>query len=84
MKTTSTLKLPDKPFGAAMRLMLSVLLMSAFSTSIAQDFVWAPDFPVGAAIPEISAPDQDGTVRNFDDLGGEKGLLFMMSRSFDW
>ncbi|MSR10713.1 MAG: hypothetical protein EXR84_02800 [Gammaproteobacteria bacterium] len=84
MKALFTLDLPDQPFRAAMRLMLSVLLMGVFSASIAQDFVWAPDFPVGAAISEISAPDQDGTVRNFDDLVGEKGLLFMMSRSFDW
>ncbi len=84
MKIPFTLALPDQPFRAAMRLMLTVGFIGAFSASIAEDFVWAPDFPVGAAIPEISAPDQDGTVRNFDDLVGEKGLLFMMSRSFDW
>ena len=51
---------------------------------MAQDFVWAPDFPVGASIPEISAQDQDGYVHTFDELKGEKGLLFMLSRSFDW
>ena len=49
-----------------------------------QDFVWAPDFPVGASIPEISAQDQDGNLQTFDGLKGEKGMLFMMSRSFDW
>jgi peroxiredoxin len=51
---------------------------------MAQEFVWAPDFPVGASIPDISAQDQDGNLRTFDELKGEKGLLFMLSRSFDW
>jgi hypothetical protein len=55
-----------------------------FQLSNAQDYIWAADFPVGAAIPEISAEDQNGALRTFDDLKGEKGLLFMMSRSFDW
>lgn len=50
----------------------------------AQDYVWAPDFPVGATIPAIEAPDQNGVTRTFDDLVGENGLLMMFSRSFDW
>ncbi len=50
----------------------------------AQEFVWAPDFPVGSALPEISAQDQDGVVRSFADLKGENGLVFVFSRSFDW
>jgi len=66
------------------RLLLALVLLGSFQASIAQDFVWAPDFPVGASIPEISAQDQDGNVQSFDDLTGEKGMLFMMSRSFDW
>jgi hypothetical protein len=70
--------------GTLSRFMLSLLLLGSFQISLAQDFVWAPDFPVGASIPEISAQDQDGNVQTFDDLKGEKGMLFMMSRSFDW
>lgn len=70
--------------GILGRSILAVLLLGAFQLSLAQDFVWSPDFPVGAEIPEISAQDQDGMVRTFDDLKGEKGLLFMLSRSFDW
>lgn len=66
------------------RFLLTLMLLGSFQVSIAQDFVWAPDFPVGASIPEISAQDQDGDVQTFDDLIGEKGMLFMMSRSFDW
>lgn len=64
---------------------LPVLLLSLLSLTVsAQEFVWAPDFPVGSTLAEISAPDQDGQLRNFNDLRGENGLLFMMSRSFDW
>lgn len=66
------------------KFLLALMLLGSFQISIAQDFVWAPDFPVGASIPEISAQDQDGNVQSFDDLKGEKGMLFMMSRSFDW
>jgi len=66
------------------KLLLGLVLLGTFQVSLAQDFVWAPDFPVGAQLPEITAQDQDGNVRSFDDLKGEKGLLFMLSRSFDW
>lgn len=69
---------------AMSRILLCLMLLGSFQASIAQDFVWAPDFPVGASVPEISAQDQDGNVQSFDDLKGEKGMLFMMSRSFDW
>jgi len=70
--------------GMLGRSLLALLLFGSFQISMAQDFVWAPDFPVGASVPEISAQDQDGNVQSFDDLKGEKGTLFMMSRSFDW
>lgn len=70
--------------GVMSRFLLALMLLGSFQISIAQDFVWAPDFPVGASVPEISAQDQDGNVQTFDDLKGEKGMLFMMSRSFDW
>ena len=66
------------------RLLLTLMLLGSFQVSIAQDFVWAPDFPIGASIPDISAQDQDGNVQSFDGLKGEKGMLLMMSRSFDW
>ena len=66
------------------RFLLTLLLFGSFQVSMAQDFVWAPDFPVGASVPEISAQDQDGNVQSYDGLKGEKGMLLMMSRSFDW
>jgi peroxiredoxin len=70
--------------GKLGRLLLSVVLLGGLQVSCAQDFAWAPEFPVGATIPAISAQDQDGKVRTFDDLTGEKGMLLMLSRSFDW
>ncbi len=75
---------PHPRVGSLSRFLLSLILLGTLQISMAQDFVWAPDFPVGASIPEISAADQDGKVLTFDELKGEKGLLFMMSRSFDW
>ena len=64
--------------------LLALILGGAFQIALAQEYAWAPDFSVGLPIPEISAEDQNGIVRTFDDLKGEKGLLFMLSRSFDW
>ena len=66
------------------RFLLALMLLGSIQVSIAQDFVWAPDFPVGASVPEISAQDQDGNVQSFDGLKGKKGMLLMRSRSFDW
>ncbi len=63
-------------------LLVASLLFSPLLS--AQDFVWAPDFPVGTPMVEISAQDQDGELRDFADLVGENGMLFMLSRSFDW
>ena len=74
-----------QPHVCAMsRFLLTLMLLGSFQVSIAQDFIWAPDFPVGASVPEISAQNQDGNVQSFDSLKGKKGMLLMMSRSFDW
>ena len=70
--------------GVLGRLLLGLVLLGGFQVSCAQKFVWAPEFPVGSTIPVISAQDQDGKLRTFDDLKGEKGMLLMLSRSFDW
>lgn len=75
---------PQSHIGIVSRFLLSLILLWNFQVSVAQDFVWAPDFPIGASVPEISAQDQDGKVQSFDSLKGEKGMLLMMSRSFDW
>jgi peroxiredoxin len=50
----------------------------------AQDWVWAPEFPVGSEMIPIEAPDQNGELHTFAQLSGEKGLVLVLSRSFDW
>jgi len=75
---TGRLGLPGKT-------VLALFLFAVAQVSLAQDdYVWAPDLPVGASLPEVSAQDQNGNLRGFDDLVGENGMLFMLSRSFDW
>ncbi len=70
--------------GLPGRSLLALVLLAVLQVSLAQDYVWAPDFPVGSALPEVVALDQNGELRRFDDLKGENGMLFMLSRSFDW
>ena len=64
--------------------LLACYLLLGSSAASAQEFVWAPEFPVGAQMAEIAAQDQNGELRQFEDLVGENGMLFMLSRSFDW
>ena len=68
--------------SAALLALLPLLLLT--TPGQAQDFVWAPDLPVGSAIPTLEAPDQNGELKTFADLVGDNGLLLMFSRSFDW
>lgn len=48
------------------------------------EFIWAPDFPIGAKIPDLTSLDQNAEEQTFNSLKGERGLLFLLSRSFDW
>lgn len=76
---------PNRQLAGMLFVLLAIALMLASSLTRAQDdYDWAPHFPVGSSIPEISAQDQNGNLRTFDDLVGENGMLFMLSRSFDW
>lgn len=63
---------------------IGAALLLVTSLSNAQEFIWAPDFPVGSQIPAIDAPDQTGSRRSLEDLSGDKGLVLVLSRSFDW
>jgi len=47
-----------------------------------QNLKSGPD--VGASIPILSLQDQYGAARNFDNLGGAKGLVLVFVRSADW
>lgn len=62
----------------------TLLLTFSGSVALAQDWVWAPEFQVGDTLPAISAPDQNGSIKTLSDLTGEKGLVLVLSRSFDW
>lgn len=40
---------------------------------------------VGETIPlPLAATDQTGNTRSFETLKGERGLILMFNRSFDW
>jgi hypothetical protein len=73
-----------QPSKLASKVIAALFFATMLQNISAQEFVWAPDFPIGAALPEISAQDQDGVIRTFTDLKGENGLVFVFSRSFDW
>ncbi|MDT8427565.1 MAG: peroxiredoxin family protein [Pseudomonadales bacterium] len=64
--------------------LLCLLLIALSQTSFAQEWEWAPKFKVGDQFPPISAPDQNGKQRTLADLVGEKGVVLLLNRSFDW
>ena len=43
---------------------------------------WGP--AVGDVMPTLAAEDQDGDVRDFASLSGERGLVLVVSRSAVW
>lgn len=69
---------------ASTLLLLLTLWVAGSGAGIAQDWVWAADFAVGDQFPPIDAPDQNGQAKTLADLAGEKGLVLVLSRSFDW
>ncbi|MYE84457.1 MAG: hypothetical protein F4X36_21940 [Gammaproteobacteria bacterium] len=68
----------------AKRLMLAGALVALAGAAFADDYAesWGP--PVGATAPAIAAADQDGMTRDLGSLCGERGVLFVLSRSADW
>ncbi|MDG2175804.1 MAG: redoxin domain-containing protein [Gammaproteobacteria bacterium] len=74
----------NKACNLAQRIIVLLLFTGIWTSASAQDFDWAPDFPVGATIPVLEAPDQNGEVQTLDSLTGDKGILLVFSRSFDW
>ena len=62
---------------------LIVILLASLLLSSAQVAVkTGPE--VGAKIPSFELPDQQGTLRNFENLRGPKGLVLAFLRSADW
>ncbi|MCR9277806.1 MAG: hypothetical protein NXH85_07495 [Pseudomonadaceae bacterium] len=52
----------------------------SFEASYAQ--AWGP--AIGAPMPLLDAPDQNGDQRNLASLSGSHGLLLFLNRSADW
>ena len=75
---------PGKALTAILQALCLVLATLVWTGASAQDFDWAPDYPVGATIPLLDAPDQDGQRQTLQTLSGENGILLMFNRSFDW
>lgn len=72
-------------FLASLLTSLTLLLSTALlPISNAQEFVWAPDFPIGSPIPDITSQDQNGVVRDYNSIKGDRGVIFLLNRSFDW
>ena len=68
----------------ARRLCVGAAMLALSGAAGAENFVdsWGP--AVGTTAPSIEAEDQDGTVRDLESLCGERGVLLVLSRSFDW
>ncbi|MDP1931779.1 MAG: redoxin domain-containing protein [Gammaproteobacteria bacterium] len=73
-------------FKNLVRTLFSILAITLLwlQAAQAQEFVWAPELATGKTLPPISALDQTGTVRTLAEITGEKGLVLVLSRSFDW
>jgi peroxiredoxin len=54
------------------------------NAATAQEWEWAPKLQTGDQLPPIQAQDQNGEMRQLQDLTGDKGLILVLSRSFDW
>lgn len=63
-------------------LLLLITLCAMVVSVSAED--WAPNFPVGSALVQISAVDQYGVSQNFEKLRGPSGLLLLFNRSTSW
>lgn len=61
-----------------------VWLLMGTASAMADDYSagWGPQ--VGSQLPVLEAYDQDGTLRNLENLSGERGLLLFLNRSADW
>ncbi|MGD9979149.1 MAG: peroxiredoxin family protein [Hyphomonadaceae bacterium] len=68
-----------------MRFLTGIIAAAALSfvaSAWAQSHNFGP--PVGATIPEISAPDQTGASRSLRSLSGENGIVLAITRAADW
>jgi peroxiredoxin len=67
-----------------MRLLAALVVAAVLGTApaSAQTHNFGPT--VGATLPAMSALDQTGAARTVSTLGGERGLVLLVSRAADW
>lgn len=59
-----------------------VATLALVSAASAQTHTLGP--AIGATLPMIEAPDQDGATRSLSSLAGPNGLVLLVTRSADW
>lgn len=67
-----------------MDLRKSICLLTLLLALSAHGDEWAGDYPIGAELPSIEAPDHTGEIRTSNELGGEHGTVFFFNRSTSW
>ena len=71
-------------FAGALTVTTTASAQDGFGELPASSANWTTGPQVGQRIPEISAPDQNGVRRAFDELKGPNGALVFFFRSADW
>ena len=79
---------PSNRMGPPLRYLLAIMMLALLAIAIgAAGTAGAAERgpKVGATIPPVlTAPDQNGAERRFENLTGERGLILLFTRSFDW
>ena len=67
-----------------MRLIKLLLILCLPGIAPADDWVWAPDHPVGSRLPDFTVTATDRSSVTLGELAGTNGTLLLFSRSADW
>lgn len=71
-------------FAGAVMVTTPTSAQNGFGEMPASSANWTTGPQIGQRIPEISALDQNGVRRTFDDIKGPNGALVFFFRSADW
>lgn len=67
-----------------LQLLVTLLCLGFLSSTLAEEYEWATEQPIGSDFPTLTATDQYGREWATRDMAGENGFVFMFSRSVDW
>ena len=73
-----------KPVVHQALILVTVFTCLAGSADERQDYIANWSLSLGSKAPAISAMDEQGTLRSFENLKLEHGLLLFFNRSADW